>query len=164
MFKQFLQKPMLLLWVGNLVTRVLLAESVLGRFLKAPWFDLMFLVFVLSIPCIEIAILYRAGKAYLASSEPEWSGSAHGRFEATDKPRGTFGLKVLGILLIYSLPYALWTSRHGLIPPGVEMSGGELIGFAGLAAASGFNLFLTAGAAHAVFTSRIRSRRLHQRG
>lgn len=154
---------MLLLWVGILTTRFLLIQGVLGRFLKAPWFDLVFLLFVLSIPCIEIAILYRAGKAYLAAAEPGWSGSAYDRFAATEGPRDALGLKVLGILLICCLPCALWASRHGLLGPGVEMPDGDLIGIAGFAAGSGANLFLTAFAAHTVFYGRMKSTRLHQK-
>jgi len=42
MFKQALQKPILLLWVGILAIRVLFVESVLGHFLKGPWFDFIF--------------------------------------------------------------------------------------------------------------------------
>jgi hypothetical protein len=140
MFKKSLLKPLLLLWVGIIAVRILLAKEVLGQFLSSPWLNIAFLIISISTFVAEILILLKAAKAYKASAQ--LSADASNQNVNSSRRRGTRSAKRLIAVFALCLPYAIWEQRN------------DLVGILTIAVGGAINLLWTAYLAHTIFLVR----------
>jgi len=144
MFKRYLQKPLLVLWIAIIALRAVLDEILRRTPHAGPWFDQIYAIFVLAIPIAEVFIFYRAFHAYSSSELP------------IQAPKAGISGKVLLLLSFYCLPYGLWIYRRGIVDTVASAPGERWIGIVGLAVGCGFNLYLSGFVVHAMLATRSR--------
>jgi hypothetical protein len=145
-FKKYLQKPLIVLWLAIVIGRASLDQLLLQRPDSSFLFDLLTLVFVLAVPTAEAMIIYRAYRAY--SNFPQ----------AVATRAVSVSSKFLLLVFFFCLPYALWHFRRNAIEVMASVPHGRWIGILGLAAGSGFNLLVSCGIVHSILAAQIRSR------
>jgi hypothetical protein len=150
MFKRYLQKPLIVLWIAIIVVRASLDEILLRTPHAGPWFDQIYAIFVLAIPIAEVFIFYRALRAYSSSGLP------------IQAPKAGISGKVLLLLFFYCLPYGLWTYRRDVIDAVAGFHGERWIEFMGLAVGGGMNLLLSGFVIHQMLAERTRRNKVAQ--